>query len=87
MDNLDLLYSDLQVPEESVPIATPIQQQPQNIPVQQTYQQPQNQNMFPIKHDKFTYNENGSQKKIYTSIEVISFNYRLFYTNFGNEQE
>jgi hypothetical protein len=36
---------------------------------------------------EFTHNENGSQKKIYTSIEVISFNYRLFYTNFGNEQE
>lgn len=47
MDNLDLLYSDLQIPEESVPVATPIQQQPQNIPVQQIYQQPQNQNMFP----------------------------------------
>lgn len=36
---------------------------------------------------EFTYNENGFQKKIYTPIEVISFNYRLLCTNFWNEQE
>ena len=36
---------------------------------------------------EFTYNENGFQKKIYTPIGVISFNYRLLCTNFWNEQE